>query len=91
MSLDDVLVTPKKKYRYLVGITLPESFDVTDNKVGLMAIPKSKYATCIVTGSIENVIYSWNYLYSKWLVNSGFEPNHIHAIEFFINKEHAMD
>ncbi len=91
MSLDDVMVTPKDKYRYLIGITIPEDFVFTHSQIKSMSIPKSKYAISKVNGTIENVINSWNYLYNTWLINSDYEPNHLYAFEKYLDKEKAND
>lgn len=91
MSLDDVMVTPKDKYRYLIGITVKESVVFEHPIIKTMNIPRSKYATLKVNGTIEDVISGWSYLYNKWLINSDYEPNHLYAFEKFLNKEKAND
>jgi AraC family transcriptional regulator len=91
MSPDDAVVTPKDKYRYLIGITVPVGFLIEDPEIKSMRIPKSKYAMTKASGKIENVINSWNYLYNNWLINSTYEPNHLYAFEKIKNKEKAND
>ena len=91
MSLDDVMVTPKAKYRYLVGITIPKDFCFEHSEINAMSIPSSKYVTTKVNGSINDVIDSWNYLYNNWLFHSNYEPNDLHAIELFLDKDKAND
>ncbi len=91
MSPDDAVLTPKEKYRYLIGITVPEDFIFEDSVIKCMRIPKSKYAVIKVSGTIDNVINSWNYLYNNWLINSDYEPNHLYAFEKFLNKKKATD
>ena len=46
-----------------------------------MSIPKSKYAITKVSGTVEDVINSWKFLYDNWLINSNYEPNHLFAFE----------
>ena len=91
MSPDDAVVTPKEKYRYLIGITIPVDFTFDDSIVKIMSIPKSKYAITKVSGTVEDVINSWKYLYDNWLINSNYEPNHLFAFEKFVNKKNAND
>jgi len=91
MSLDDIMVTPKEKYRYEVCVTIPANLTVEDSEISVMKMPKSKYATTTVSGSIEEVIKAWNYLYNGWLINSKYEPAHLHAIEFFQDKQNICN
>lgn len=91
MSLDDIMVTPKEKYRYLIAITIDEAQEVQHPVIKTMEIPKSKYATLNVEGNLTNVGNAWHYLYTQWLINSDYEPNHLYAFEKFLNKEKAGD
>lgn len=91
MSPDDAVVTPKEKYRYLIGITVPVNFTFEDSTIKIMSIRKSKYAMAKVSGSVENVINSWKFLYDNWLISSNYEPSHLFAFEKFVNKKSAND
>ena len=91
MSLDDIMVTPKEKYRYEACVTIPKGFIVNDSEISTMTIPKSKYVTTTISGNIELVINAWNYLFNGWLINSEYEPEHLHSIEFFLDKKNICN
>jgi len=91
MSPDDVTITPKDKYRYIVAISLPDQFSFEHPVIKERAIPESQYATMEIRGDIEAVVKALHYLYTDWLLSSGYEPNHLLAFEKFLNKENATD
>ncbi|MEM7573937.1 MAG: helix-turn-helix domain-containing protein [Bacteroidota bacterium] len=91
MSADDVLVTPKSKYRYLVAISLPDDFQLEHSQIELMVLRSRQYACLKVSGPIEKVIGAYNFLFRSWLLNSDFEPCNSPAMEIFLNKQNATD
>ncbi|MEM9830367.1 MAG: AraC family transcriptional regulator [Bacteroidota bacterium] len=86
MSLDDLTVTPKDKYRYEVCLTIPDSLKVDHDVISVMHIPQCRYATTVVSGDINQVATAYDYLYNHWLVNSSYEPEHQHTLEVFLDK-----
>ncbi|MEE9430927.1 MAG: GyrI-like domain-containing protein, partial [Melioribacteraceae bacterium] len=92
MSADDPLVTPKEKYRYEVCITLPKNFEIMPNNfIETMILPKCKYAITSVSGDFNFVATGIKYLYTDWLINSEFEPEHQPGLELFLNKENICN
>jgi len=90
MSVDDPGVTPKHLYRYEVCFASPSP---VKRKEGMskMQMPAMRYAVVKVTGDIRRVATAWDYLFSDWLINSSFEPQHAPALEIFLNKDKATD
>lgn len=92
MSIDDPMVTPKEKYRYEACITIPESLKLGhDEGLSEMTIPASKYAVAQVSGDIKIVATATEYLFNKWLFASNFEPEHLPALEVFLDKENISN
>jgi len=92
MSTNDPLVTPKEKYRYEVCITLPENFEIkSTNFIETMILPKCKYAITSVSGDFNFVATGIKYLYTDWLINSEFEPEHQPGLELFLDKENICN
>jgi len=91
MSLDDPMVTPKEKYRYEVGITLPEEVDIEETDIEFMTLPSYDYACTVVSGNINRVATVTNYLFNNWLINSGHEPEHHYGMEIFLDKENICN
>ncbi len=91
MSLDDVTITPKEKYRYKVCLTIPEELKVDHESISTMYLPKCKYATTLVSGDITLVTYAFNFLYNQWLITSSYEPEHEHTIEIFQDKANVCN
>ena len=90
-SPDDIMVTPKAKYRYFVGISIPSSFSFEHKKIKRRTVSTCEYAFASVKGTIEDVIATWDYIYNKWLPNSHYEPENSFNIEFFDNKDKATN
>ena len=90
-SPDDIMVTPKSKYRYFIGISIPSNFLFEHSRIRKRNIKRSKYAFTSVKGTIDDVVESWNYIYNKWLPNSQYEPDNSFNIEFFSNKKQATN
>lgn len=91
MSLDDVMITPKDKFRYEVCITIPQNLVVEDGEILTMIMPACHYAISKVSGDIEVVSKAWNYLFNGWLLMNKYEPEHLPAVEIFLDKEKVCD
>jgi len=57
------------------------------SKIREMYIPKAQYASTVVSGDIKIVATATNYLFDNWLLNSEYEPAHMHGIEIFLDKD----
>lgn len=92
MSLDDPSVTPMEKYRYEACLTVPAYFDLDPNAgFSETVLPECKYAVTRVSGDINVVTTAVNYLFDKWLINSRFEPEHLPALEVFLNRNEVCN
>ena len=83
MSIDDPEVTPANKYRYDFALSFP-SAEKVDGIFELANIPEGQYATVHCKGDINTVAKAWDFLYKKWLPESGYSPKHYPAIEEFL-------
>jgi AraC family transcriptional regulator len=91
MSIDDPLVTPKEKYRYEVCITIPEKIKVDAKYIETTTLPECKYGVVSVSGDQSLAATATNYLFANWLINSPYEPEHLHGLEIFRNKENVCN
>ncbi|WP_081321940.1 AraC family transcriptional regulator [Elizabethkingia miricola] len=92
MSLDDPEVTPKSQYRYEVCITLPYDLKIdSDMMVQITVLPECKYAVSQISGDLREVGLAINYMFETWLVNSGYECEHLHAMEIFRDKDQVCN
>lgn len=92
MSKDDPTVTPKEKYIYYVGITLPENFKMgPSDSLDTMTLPKCKHAVASVSGDFNTTATAINYLFNLWLVNSHYEPEHQPGLEIFKDNSRVCD
>ena len=92
MSLDDPMVTPQSKYRYEVCLTIPGSLKIEKDKdFSVMTMPKCKYAITRISGDLKIVATATNYLYNHWLINSSYEPEHLHVLEIFLDKDNVCN
>ena len=92
MSLDDPLTTPQDKCRYEVCISLPDNFQLDEKyPMELMTMPKCKYGVTRVSAEFNIVATAINYLFGNWLVNSEYEPEHLHGMEIFLDNEKVCD
>ena len=92
MSLDDPFVTPQDQYRYEVCITIPKTLPIENEKEVLtMEIPACSYALTRVSGNLDMVATATSYLFNQWLIRSQFEPEHMHAMEIFLDKENICN
>lgn len=87
MSLDDPGVTPQHLYRYDVCLATERAF----RGKAKMLMPAMRYAVLRVTGDIKRVATAWDYLFSGWLINSKYEPEHAPALEVFNDMDKATD
>ena len=91
MSVDDPTVTPKEKYRYEVCMTIPNDVKIENSRIQTMVMPECKYAVCTVSGSFNLVATAINYLFSDWIINSNYEPEHMAGLEIFRDKTNILN
>ncbi|MEL6989679.1 MAG: GyrI-like domain-containing protein [Bacteroidota bacterium] len=86
MSLDDPMTTPKDKYRYEACVSIPKEVSKLRHPIQQMVLPACNYATTIVRGDIQKVATGTHYLFEEWLLNSEYEPLHMHGMEIFLDR-----
>ncbi|QQS40688.1 MAG: AraC family transcriptional regulator [Acidobacteriota bacterium] len=92
MSLDDPSVTPREKCRYEACLTVPVGTRADDEAgVSIMTMPEMDYAVTRVSGDLKRMATATNYLFSTWLVESEYEPEHSPGVEIFADKENVLN
>ena len=81
---DNPMVTPKDKCRYDAAITITSDVEVRAPYTKSI-IPAGKYAVAYYKGDGDKVSNFYIELYSNWLSNSGFEPDHFPPVEHYLN------
>lgn len=71
---DDPEITEDKKLRLSVCINIPEKTEVS-GEIGKMTIPTGKYAIARFTLGEKDYQEAWDWIYSKWLPQSGYQPD----------------
>ncbi len=71
---DDPNITDEKKLRTSVCITVPKETQI-DGEIGKLTLSKGKYAITRFTLGYDEFEETWNWLYGKWLPQSGYEPD----------------
>jgi len=92
---DDPDITEKKKLRVMVGIPVPDSV-VPSGPVGIARIFGGKCAVCRFLLKREQFAGAWSWMFSQWLVDSGYEWDNRESFERFhgkriINKNQFFD
>jgi AraC family transcriptional regulator len=73
ISMDDPLITPANKCRYLAAMTIPETIQ-KDRMVGIMNVPALKCAVFRVDCTGDQIQYCYRAIYRDWLPDSGMQP-----------------
>lgn len=90
MSMDDPMVTPQHLYRYDVCYATKKDFDCGGD-ISRTKLPSQTYATTVVNGDLRYVATAIDYLFTGWLINSEYEPEHAPGLEIYLNKNKALD
>jgi len=92
MSLDDPTITNIDLYRYEACVRIPEDeYIKPENDIQFMNIDEGLYAITSVRGDLSLAANANFYLYSQWLVESDYEPDHKHGIEIFRDRSKVLD
>lgn len=62
----------KEKFEYIVGVMVEDVGELAEGYVS-KAVPAQKYAVFTHKGALETLKDTFNFAYSTWLPNSGFE------------------
>ncbi|TWT38356.1 AraC family transcriptional regulator [Blastopirellula retiformator] len=81
---DDPLVTDGGKQRSDVGFTVDENFQPT-GEIQVQTIPSGRCAVLRHKGHYDSLHGAYNWLFSVWLPDSGYEPGNIAAYEIYVN------
>ena len=88
MSLDDIDVTPMKKYRFDWCLVLPPN-PYPEGEVSYGLIPANCFASVRCQGDIYKEYRAWRHLFHTWLPASGYQPTHDPALEWY--RRHPLD
>jgi AraC family transcriptional regulator len=80
--LDDLDITPMKKFRFDWCLTLPPGIK-PDRDVDLDIIPANRFATIHCCGDIHKEDRAWKYLFYSWLPASDYEPTSDPSMEVY--------
>ncbi|MFC2130670.1 GyrI-like domain-containing protein [Bacteroidota bacterium] len=86
---DDPEITHEDKLRTSVCITVPEEIEVS-GEVGKMKIDGGRYAVARFELDTADYPGAWDFVFSKWLPESGYQPNDGVCFEVYQNdpKQH---
>lgn len=81
---DDPNLTDQEKLRISCCISVPDDTEV-DGEIGKMQIPAGKYAAAKF--EIDSMQYgdAWDFVYGKWLPESGYQPDDRPCFENYLN------
>lgn len=79
---DDPEITEENKLRTSICITTPKETQI-DGEIGKLTIPKGKYAITRFTLGSDEFQEAWNWIYGKWLPQSGYEPDDRPCFELY--------
>ena len=83
---DNPEITEEEKLRVSVCLTVPEDTKV-DGEIGKMTIPEGKYAMARFELTHEEYAQAWDWVYSQWLPQSGYEPDDRPCFELYPEEE----
>ncbi len=71
-------------FSYIAGVEVRDIYDIPLGMKSLV-LDHKKYARFTHTGSVENMGETYKLIYSKWLVESGYEAVYAHDFELYDN------
>lgn len=84
ISHDDPNITKSDKLRYDACITITKEIQA-EGKIGLQEIEGGKFAIFTHKGAYEKLINSYDYIFGKWLPESGNELRNVCGFEKYLN------
>jgi len=81
---DNPNLTPAAKQRLEVALVVPAG-TAPSGEIGVKTMDGGLYATARVLVKIEDYAAQWDALVADWLPESGYQPDHRPAIEFYLN------
>lgn len=88
---DNPDITPEVKLRISVCITVPPGTPV-DGEIGSMELPGGQYVMAHFELDPSEYGAAWNWLFSKWFPESGYQPDERPCFEIYLNdpKQHPQ-
>lgn len=74
--------TEEETLRLSVCMSVNQTVSVSDD-VGIMTIPEGKYAVGRFRVNEKEYEQAWQYMYGKWLPNSGYKPDERFSFEYY--------
>lgn len=84
LTLDYPFITPEEQSRFMVGVTLPQSFE-TPKGFGISEIPAGQYAIFRFKGLYHELNRVYRYIYLDWLSTSDYTLREPFTFETYIN------
>jgi AraC family transcriptional regulator len=82
VAYDDPRIAAAHACRYDACVTVPRNFPAARH-VNVMDTASGRYAVCQFSGTAAEIVAAWDRAFSKWLPDSGFEPDDKPCIELF--------
>lgn len=84
LALDYPYITAEEHSRFMVGVTLPQSFEVPKG-FGIYEIPSGEYAIFRFKGLYHELNRAYRYIYLDWLPTSDYTLREPFSFETYIN------
>ena len=84
LTLDYPFITAEEQSRFMVGVTLPQSFE-TPKGFGIYEIPAGEYAIFRFKGLYHELNRVYRYIYLDWLSASDYTLREPFTFETYIN------
>jgi AraC family transcriptional regulator len=88
IPLDDLDITPMKKFRFDWCLVLPPS-SYPEGDVNFGKIPANRFAVVRCQGDIHKEERAWKHLFHAWLPGSGYQPTHDPTMEVY--RRHPLE
>jgi AraC family transcriptional regulator len=84
ISHDDPYVTPQDKCRYDACVSVPKGTE-PEGEVNVTSIPSGRYAVYRFEGKPQEIKKAYDFVYGKWMAESGFQPADSPCLEIYLN------
>ncbi|MGE5802135.1 MAG: AraC family transcriptional regulator, partial [Gemmatimonadota bacterium] len=82
MAYDDPRIAAAHTCRYDACVVVPPDFPESRH-VNVIDMTSGRYAICQFNGMASDILGAWDRAFSRWLPDSGFEPDDKPCIELF--------
>lgn len=70
---DSISITDENKLRVSAGIVVPHETE-SEGEIGIIEIPRGRYVIGKFLLKDDEYFSAWDWVYSKWFPNSGYQP-----------------